>query len=169
MSSFFVVGAQKNLRELVPSLIQARTPAGTRDAALAAIVRANPSLDFDHLRPGAVVLVPPVDGIKRSLDSPTRTAADDLLQRVRDGMQALAQAAQQAEETRTEEKKEAQDLFDTALVKRIASQVAELSANIESVRETFKEDDATSHRAQADLRKSLDAWKADLEGLRHLL
>jgi hypothetical protein len=169
MPSFFVIGAQKNLHELVPSLIQARTPAVMRDAALAAIVRANPNLDFDHLGPGAVVVVPPVDGIKRTFDNPVTGAADDLLQRVRDGMEVLARAAQQDEETRIEEKKEAQDLFDTAMVRRIASEIPELSANINSVRDTFKEDDATSRRARTDIRESLDSWKADLEVLHHLL
>jgi hypothetical protein len=169
MPNLFVVGTQKNLNELADDLISARTGAATRDAALRAIVKANPSLDFDRLQRGAVVVVPTVEGVKRISEDPMTAAADDLVVRVRDGMQALAQAAEQAEAVRAQEKKETQDLFGSALVERISARVPELPINIESVRGTFKQDDVTARRALVDIRESLDTWAADLDILRGLL
>jgi hypothetical protein len=84
-------------------------------------------------------------------------------------MQALAQAAIEAEDARLEEKKEAQDLFGSALVKRIALAVPKLPANIDSVRGTFKQEDVTSRRALVDVRESRSAWEADLHVLQDLL
>ena len=169
MPKLFVVGEQKNLIELAPALLRARTDAVTRRAALAAIVKANPSLDFDNLKPGAVVLVPPVGGVRVLADDPGAAVADDLVARVRDAMGALAADAETAEGVRIQEKKEAQDLFGTAIVKRLSASVPELAANVESVRDTFKQDDMTSRQALSDIRDSLDSWSADLDVLRAIL
>jgi hypothetical protein len=168
MPSLFVVGAEKNLKELTPTLIRARTAAAKRDAALEAIVRANPHLDFDRLTPGDVVVLPPVEGVKKSADEPVSTTADDLVQRLRDGMEALARAAELAEEARAQEKKDAQDVLGSAMVKRLSATVPELSANVESVRATFKQDDLDARRALSDLRASLETWTADLDALHGL-
>ena len=72
-------------------------------------------------------------------------------------------------ESRALDKKEAQDLFGTALVKRLSEQSAELAANIESVRATFKQDDVEARRQLALVHESADAWAADLDALRALL
>lgn len=166
MRSIYVVGSQTNLTELTAVLIRKRTAASTRDKAIAAIVAANPGLDLEHLRPGLVVVVPPVEGVRPPADEPVSAVADDLVQRVRDGMAAVLGAAEQAEEARLEEKKAAQELLGSAQVKRVAESVPELAANIDSVRATFKEDDAVSRRALGELREAQEVWDSDLKDLR---
>jgi hypothetical protein len=171
MPNVFVVGPEKNLAELAPSLLRSRTSAAVRESALDAIRSANPSLDFDRLTPGTVVLVPPIDGVKpaAAAEDPLHQAADDLVARVRDGIEALVVAAEAAEEQRVLDKKEAQDLFGTALVKRLADQSAELAANIESVRATFRQDDVEARHQLDAVHEAADTWAADLESLRDLL
>jgi hypothetical protein len=170
MPKLFVVGDQKNLAELAPSLLRARTSATVRESALDAVRRANPSLDFDRITPGTVVVVPHFDGAKDvSSQDPVHRAADDLIARVEEGIVTLVAAAEAAEEQRGVEKKEAQDLFGSAAVKRLAGQVPELAANVESVRATFKEDDAAARKQIGGLREAEPLWAEDLKTLRGLL
>jgi hypothetical protein len=171
MPNLFVVGAEKNLAELAPSLLRSRTSAAVRESALDAIRHANPSLDFDRIKPGTVVLVPPVEGVKPAAvaKDPVHQAADDLVERVRTGFEALVAATDAAEEQRVLDKKQAQELFGTALVKRLSAQSDELTANIESVRATFKQDDVESRRQLAAVREAQEVWAADLDDLREVL
>jgi hypothetical protein len=138
---------------------------------LDAIREANPGLDFDRITPGTVVLVPPVEGVRPAAvtGDPVHQAADDLIARVRDGVDALVAGADAAEEQRALDKKEAQELFGTALVKRLSGQSAELATNIESVRATFKQDDVEARRQLTGVHDSRDVWTADLDALRALL
>jgi hypothetical protein len=171
MPNLFVVGTEKNLAELAPSLLRSRTSAAVRESALDAIREANPGLDFDRITPGTVVLVPPVEGVRPAAvtGDPVHQAADDLIARVRDGVDALVAGADAAEEQRALDKKEAQELFGTALVKRLSGQSAELATNIESVRATFKQDDVEARRQLTGVHESRDVWTADLDALRALL
>ena len=90
MPKLFVVGDQKNLAELASVLLRARTSATARESALEAIRHANPSLDFDRIAPGTVVVVPPFGGAKdASSQDPLRRAADDLVTRVEEGVASL--------------------------------------------------------------------------------
>jgi hypothetical protein len=170
MPKLFVVGDQKNLAELAPALLRSRTSAAVRESALDAVRRANPSLDFDRIAPGTVVVVPRFDGAKdASSEDPVRRAADDLITRVEEGVGTLAAAAEAAEEQRGVEKKAAQELFGSAAVKRLASQLPGLAANVDSVRATFKEDDAAAKKQVGGLGEAQQLWAEDLETLRGLL
>jgi hypothetical protein len=170
MPKLFVVGDQKNLAELAPALLRARTSAAVRASALDAIRRANPSVDFDRITPGTVVVVPRFDGAKDgSSDDPVRRAADDLTARVEEGIGSLVAAAEAAEEQRGVEKKEAQELLGSAAIKRLASQLSELGANVDSIRATFKEDDAAARNQVGALRAAQEVWAEDLKTLRGLL
>lgn len=169
MPNLFVVKDQKNLAELAPALLRPRTSATVRESALDAIRRANPGLDFDRITPGTVVLVPAVNGTRpRAPDDPVRQVADDLVARVRDGIESLLVSAEATEESRAAEKKEAQELFATALVKRLAAQFPDLSSNIDSVRATYRQDDVAAKKQLEDLRQSRELWAEDLAALHSL-
>jgi hypothetical protein len=166
MSHLFVVRDQKNLAALAPALLRSRTSAGLREAALEAIRRANPGVDFDDLAPGTVVLVPPVEGTKDAgKDDPVRPAVQDLAARLRDGVGAIVASAELSEEERLAEKKGVQDLLGSSVVKRLAADVSELAENIESVRATFKEDDQSAKKQLSEVRRSQEAWAEDLDTL----
>lgn len=170
MPNLFVVGNQKSLAELAPALLRPRTSVTVRESAFEAIRRANPSLDLDRIHPGTVIVVPPVAGTRSAAtDDPARRAADQLVERVRAGLESLVAATESAEEQRGVEKKQVQELFGTAQVKRLAAAVPELAANIESVRGGFKEDDVAARKQLKDVHESADLWAKDLETLRGLL
>lgn len=170
MPKLFVVGDQKNLAELAPALLRARTSAAARASALDAIRRANPSLDFDRITPGTVVVVPRFDGARDgSSDDPVRRAADELIARVEEGVGALVVAANSAEEQRGAEKKEAQDLLGSSVIKRLSGQVSGLAENVDSIRATFKDDDTTARKQLGGLSDAQQQWAEDLKTLRGLL
>ena len=171
MPNLFVVGDEKNLADLAPSLLRSRTSAAARASALEAIRRANPGLDFDRIQPGTVVLVPPEVAVRRpAADAdPVRQAADGLAGTVREGVKALAAASEAAEEQRALEQKAAQGLLGSRLLERLAAGNPELKANVASVRATLEADDAEARRQLGSLREAGEAWTAELDALRTLL
>jgi hypothetical protein len=170
MPKLFVVSDQRNLDELAPSLLKGRVSAGVKEAALDAIRRANPSLDPAQIAPGTVVVVPPFKGAKDTAQQdPVAAAADDLVARVRSGLELLISAAGSAEDQRTTERKELQTLLGSAVVKRLSPQVPELAANIETLRSGFKQEDTAARDQQAALHAAVGEWAGDLDVLRGLL
>jgi hypothetical protein len=169
MPNLFVVTDQKTLADLGGAVLRPRTSARVRDAALEAIRQANPNLDFDHLAPGTVVVLPPVPGVRAAEDDQAGQAVDDLLDRVLEGLSSLGEATEVAAKARETELREARDLFTSDIVKRLAASVPEVKANIGSVRTTQKQDDADANRALGELREAVDGWSAELETLRGLL
>lgn len=169
MPNLFVVTDQRTLVDLAGAVLRPQTSAAVRKAALEAIRRANPTLDFDRLAPGTVVLLPPVPGIRSADNDPLGQAVDDLVGRVQDGLASLSVAAEGAAKAREAELREARDLFTSDIVKRLAASTPEVKANIGSVRATQKQDDADANRALGELREALDGWNAELETLRGLL
>lgn len=171
MTNLFVVGNETNLADLATTLLRSRTSATARESALAALRGANPSLDFDRIQPGTVVLVPPEVGAKTAVagDDPLHRAGADLVDRVRTGIDALVTAAEAAEEQRGADQKSTQELLGSALVKRLSAQSPELAANVESVRATLKGDDAEAKRQQAGIQEAARAWAGDLDELTNLL
>ena len=171
MPNFFVVGAEKSLAELAPTLLRSRTSASVRESALEAIRRANPGLDFDRIEPGTVVLVPPEVAVRPAAADadPLRQAADGLVATVREGVKTLTAASEAAEEQRVQEAREMQKLLDSELVWRLSDQDPQLRANAESVLATLEQDDAETRRQLAGLQDAGEHWAADLDALRTLL
>ncbi len=169
MPNLFVVTDQQNLAGLARAVLKPRATAAVREGALDAIRRANPTLDLDRLHPGAVVVIPPVAGTRPAADDPAGQAVEDLAARVREGMDSLLAGVEGAEKAREAEQQEAQELFKSAVVRRLSANTPEIGANIESIRAAHKQDDADAKRAMGDLRDALDGWAADLDGLRDLL
>lgn len=168
---FFVVTSEKALSEVATAVLKARTSATNREAALRSIRLANPGVDFDRLPPGAVLRIPQLEGVRAgvSKDDPLAVELDDLLGRVRGGIDELQAAADSAETQRAVEKREAQELLSSAVVKRLSAQIPQLQANIDTIRETFKQDDVTARNHSVELAKATEVWTADLETLRGLL
>jgi len=172
MPRLFVVTDQPDLEALAANVLRSRVGASTRAAALEAIRRANPTLNLDRLSPGAVIVIPPVPGIRppdAAQGDPVGDVADDLVGRVREALESLSAAADAGEEARVADRREVQELLGSALVRRLATSVPAIGQNVESIRAGFKQDELDARRAQADLKDSLAALSADLEALRDLL
>src|SRR5690349_14540191 len=110
MTNVFVVRTEQNLTDLTGAILKARSSAATRQAAVAALRAANPSLDLDRIRPGTVVLVPALEGVRGSVAGadPVSDVGADLVQRVRSAVDGLAGGVEAAEEERQAEKKAVQ-------------------------------------------------------------
>jgi hypothetical protein len=171
MPNVFVVREQQKLADLAPALLRSRSSARVRESFLDAVRRANPGLDFDRIEPGAVVLVPAVEGVNPSAvaSDPVHQAVGDLADRVGAAVTSLLAGAEAAEEQRVLEKKETQELLGGALVQRLAAQAPELASHIDSVRSTFKADDVEARHQLNALREAAQGWETDLEVLRSLL
>ena len=169
MPNLFVVTDEADLAGLARSVLKPRTTPAVREVAIDAIRRANPALDLERLRPGMVVVIPPVPGTRPAADDPAGKAVGDLVARIQDGMEALVRGAEAGLAARDAERRESRDLFESAIVQQLAANTPEIARNIESVEAAFEEDDTGAKRAMGDLREALDGWAADLDGLRGLL
>lgn len=166
MPNLFVVGAERNLDALADVVLRKRTAVATRASALEAIRAANPGLDLDRIDPGTVVLLPDVKGVRPvAAGEPVHDTAGDLVARVSDGIGALLAAGETFEEQRRIERQEAEEVFGDPVVKKLSSQVPELVVNLKSVRESLDAEAAEAGQAMEALRKSADAWAAELETL----
>lgn len=167
----FIIGNEPNLAAVVDAVLKTRSKQALREAALASIRRANPTLDEDDLPAGSVVLIPTLEGGRPGLakDDPLHVAADQILADAREGIASLRAAEENAEAQRSAEKTEAQELFETTAVKRLAEQMEALEANIASVQQTHEEDDAVARQQAKDFDAAADGWASDLETLRALL
>ena len=166
MPNLFVVGAERNLDSLADVVLRKRTAVATRTSALEAIRAANPGLDLDRIKPGTVLLLPDVKGVRPVVaGEPVHDTAGDLVARVKDGISALLIAGESAEEQRRIERHEAEEIFGDPVVKRLSSQVPELVAHLKSVRTSLQAEDTEAGQAMESLRKSVAEWAADLETL----
>lgn len=170
MPNLFIIDDQTDAAALVTRLLPSRANAADRVAAEEALRAANPTLDLRRLRPGMVIVVPPtIERLRRgAADDPAGDAAGDLVDEVRAALEALEAAAKDAQERAAGERQEAFALLDGPVVSRLAGDQL-LAANIESVRQAMKADEAAGPDQVAALRQSLDQWQADLKALRELL
>jgi hypothetical protein len=171
MSKLFVVGEQRTLADLAPALLRSRVSKKVRESALDALARANPGLDLDRLKPGTVVVVPAVEGLRSEVrdGDPVHRAVEEMVVQVRDGIETLVAAAEAAEEARAADRKNAQELLGSSMVERLSSQSEELKGNVESARATLKNDDGDARRQLASLHEAAQEWSAGLDELRSLL
>ena len=169
MPKLFVVTKEKTVRAVATQVLAGRTSAATRAKAIAAIREANPTLDLDRLNPGDVVLIPKVTGLRRDADDPVGDFGEDLSARVRAGLTTLAEGADGGEEQRVADKQEAQALFQSAAIKRLAAREPLLQEYVEAHRARFRQDDIDAKRQLGELQSAAEGWSADLEALRGLL
>ena len=109
-------------------------------------------------------------GVRASArDDPLSEVGDDLLERTRQGVTSLVEAAERAEEQRRMDQKEAFELFDSNEVQHLARADRQLAVTIEQVRRTFEVDDAAAKEQRAAVRKAAERWGVELEELRRLL
>lgn len=171
MPKLHVVDADTTLAELTPTLLLARTSGAARKEAVAALRRANPGLDLDRLTSGTVLVVPEVEGLRSSVREadPVSRSADELFDRISEGVKSLVAASEAGEQTEHQESKETRALVSSPVVERMASQSDELAANVESLNATLEADAEEARRRLGELREAAEAWTTGLTALRGLL
>ena len=170
MPNFFIVDDQRDVAAIAARLLPTRASAANRRVAAEALLAANPTLDFDRLRAGAVVVVPPEVGSLRrnAAEDPAGNTADALITQARAGLDALAAAADESEQQAAAQREATRALLDGRDVARL-SQDRTLAANVESLREVLAEEESHSDERLTAVQQSVAGWEADLKALRHLL
>lgn len=164
--AFIVVQQEKNVRALAARLLKTKTSRAATTRAIAAIRRANPGRDLDHLRPGDIVIVPELDEARRSIADVLSPELDELVEQVRAGLGSLEQATAIAREALHERIQQSAAAIDE--VSQFAGADPRLDANLESVRRTLEEDSTADEEQAVALGNALDVWSADLDRLRRL-
>lgn len=170
MPNLFIVENQGDLAAVAARLLPSRASAANRRAAAEALRAANPTLDFERLRAGEVVVVPrDIGRLRRNVaDDPAGDTADGLIAEAQTGLRALVDAAQEAEQQAAEERRETRDLLDSRAVQRLAND-SQLSANIDALKRKLAAEEEQSDERLAVVQESVDGWEADLKALRGLL
>lgn len=169
MPRVHVVDKSIALDELTRSLVRPRAKVSEREAAIAAILTANPGLTLgEPVAAGTVIIVPSVVPEVTVRDDPAENATDDLLARVRQGIDDLAAAADAGDGQREAAKKETQRLMSSSAVRRLASEQPRLAAAVDESRSDLR-DAATEGRQQATrFAADKQRWNAELDDLRKL-
>ncbi len=169
MPQVHVVDKRIALEDLTSSLVRPRAKAADRDLAIAAILRANPGLAVGQPVPAGTVVVIPVGVAEvRVAGDPSTEAIDDLLGRVRQGIEDLSTAAEEGEKDRTEAKKETQRVLSSSAVRRAIATQPLLQEAVDEGRADLRERDADARKASARFRTAKEQWGAELDELRAL-
>ncbi len=170
MPNLFIVDNQRDAAAIAARLLPNRASAASRRLAVEALREANPTLDFDRLRPGAVVVVPPEVGRLRrnAADDPAGETADALIGEARAGLQALLAAAEAAEEQAAAARDATRRLLDSRDLARLSAD-ALLGANMEALKGALAEEEEQSDERLTAVKEAVDGWQADLKALRGLL
>lgn len=168
MPKLFVVSDQLDTVALVRALLGGRVGVARRDAAIAELRRANPALDLDRLRPGAIIQIPDgFDGAARAED-PVDSAIVDLVSRATAGTKALPAESDRAEENRRAEADEVRALLDSSEVRRLTPGSPQLKQNLTSVAKELDRQDAEAQIGRDQLARAAEEWMAELQELRKL-
>ena len=170
MPNVFVANEKITAAGLADALLKSKVTAKNRAAALVEIGRANPGLDLSAIRPGTVVVVPQLPGLKPTATAdPAGNAADDQVARLTEGLTDLLAAAEAGEEQRKRDTDAALAALDAVLATGLAERIAPLAANAESARDALISDAEEGAQNLDALRAARDGWLAGLEKLRGLL
>jgi hypothetical protein len=168
MPKLFVITHQADATAISQSLLSGRVGAAKREAVIAAIRRANPTIDLDTVQPGTIIVIPDLPDVNDVGDDPVAGAVDDLLTRTSDAVQQLRDAADSAEQHRRADADDVRALLDSAEVEQQSAHRPELTANVESVRAELDTDDAAAEAGRAEFERASQSWLRDLEVLRKL-
>lgn len=170
MPKVHVVRERADLNAVSVGLVRSRTSAADREATLAAIIRANPGMHGGTvLEPGTVVIIPPDAVAVVVADDPVGTEVDDLILRVRLGIDDLASAAEAGEEKRRVVKSESQKLMSSPAVRRRAEADPRIAGAIEEGRADLRDSDAQAKKGASRFADARDTWNKELDGLVTLL
>lgn len=166
----FVIKDEANIADLTAAILKPRTSRGVREAAADAIRSANPGLDLENLRPGELVVLPRLEGMRASVTAdPAAELAAEVVEQLQLAARGLVDSANEAVAAAEAERQQALKVLDTAEVTRLADEVLELRNAIDSYRETAKQDAALANKQAAKVATAVEGWLADLDDLRALM
>ncbi|MEO5577192.1 MAG: hypothetical protein ABIR67_15175 [Gaiellaceae bacterium] len=167
-----VVGTEKNFAALRPRLFSGRvSPAVARDVA-AAVRAANPDIDLDKLRPGTVLTVPDVRGVRTrgelSLGETVTQGFAQLAAGAADVLGELVTSAKRLERERAVERKALEEAMAGEELQAAAHRDQTLGADLVAARAAVADEEVQAKERTAALGQAQKEWLAELEALKSL-
>ena len=167
---YLVVSDQLDLDAVAATVLRSRVAKATRASALVAIADANPGVDLTRLRPGLVLVIPPVAGVRVPKGGADDLAGglDELLGRTQEALAPLPEQAVAQHEQAERDLRETKELLGSDAVGRLLDQVPGLREKAAGVLATAEQDarDAAEHTAVA--KEATAGWLEELAELRGL-
>jgi hypothetical protein len=166
----FVIDQDTDIESLQSQLLDGRLGGDRAAAAVRMLQDHNPHVDFSRrLTAGTMLLIPDSRDFKAST---SRAVADDMLddlqQRVRNGLDAMAARLKEGNEARAAERTELETVLKSAAVKRVLAD-PEIKAELGDFSMIFKEEQRQESEAQRALESATQGVMAELTALASLL
>lgn len=164
-----IVEQEQNVTALAARLLKARTSKAATERAVRAIREANPGLDLDRLRPGAVVVVPPLKEARTSAGDLVEPAVAEIVDQLKEALNTLADGARTALEADRAEREDTAKVFDSDEVNRAAEGDSVLRNALDVLSGTLNEDEDSAVRNTEILLNGIERWAQDLDDLSGLV
>jgi hypothetical protein len=168
MPRFLIVSdEQQDVAKIATSLLARNAGAAARDSAVAALRRANPGVDLDRLRPGAVLVVPDLPAAADRVPDPVADVLDDLTGRASTAVETLLADLGRSEALRRADAEGTRAILDSDDVRR-ALQDPTAARNAELLARSLEEDDVTAKQQRTATSRAAKQWLTELTDLRKL-
>ncbi|WP_338930443.1 LysM peptidoglycan-binding domain-containing protein [Streptomyces netropsis] len=160
-----VVEQENTVAALAARLVKAGTSKAAQERAAQAIREANPGLDLDHLRPGMVVVVPPLVEARDEVPDVVEGALAAFFEQISRELDALIQTARSALEADKAERQATAEVLAAEKVQAAAQNDPMLRNNLEQVRQTLADDGQIAVEITESLITGTEQWFTDLDDL----
>ncbi|MFI1258882.1 LysM peptidoglycan-binding domain-containing protein [Streptomyces netropsis] len=160
-----VVEQENTVAALAARLVKAGTSKAVKERAAQAIREANPGLDLDHLRPGMVVVVPPLVEARDEAPDVVDVALAAFFEQISRELDALIQTARSALEADKAERQATAEVLAAEEVQAAARNDPMLRNNLEQVRQTLAGDGQIAVEITESLITGTEQWFTDLDDL----
>jgi hypothetical protein len=168
MPKLFVVSDEADAEGLATAILGTRIGAVRRAAAIDAIRRANPGVDFERLPPGVILTVPDGPDLADKATDPVAALLDDLVARASAALDAVPAALDEAEQARRAEGEATRAVLGSAAVAQVSQLSPQLQNNVQSVAKDLEAQDAAAQTDREALLEGVKQWDAVLAELRTL-
>jgi hypothetical protein len=160
----------KKLEDVKGLLLKANLSSGQAASATEALLALNRGVNFDKLTAGTVVFVPDLPGLKVSASEPVSgTSLDDLLQLVRQALDAAAKDIKAGNAARAAESADVTATMKIDAVARILASDAELKQLAADASKAFTEEQQQAEQTEQALAAASKAALARLTEVKKLL
>lgn len=172
-----VVGAEKNLADVLKRVFTGRMSAAERKRIGTALEGANPGVDFATLSRGMVLSIPDLFGVRSrareeddlSLDDLSKSAMEEVQRGVEAAIKEFVASAAREETEASQERRSLAKTIESEVFQGEVSTDQALAADFEEVRRAIDEEEARSEQRLAALHRAAAEWSNQLDILKAVL
>ena len=143
---------------------------GGKDAAFHDLQRLNPHVDFKHIEPGTVLLVPDQPGLKNDATTSIAGASfDEFRGQAGAALEATVTRVRQGYEVLIAQGRDVSAVLKTAAVKRLVESNTDVKPLVDAAAQVFKEDQQQAKEAEKTLKALQEGSLAELGALAKML